>query len=280
VREAAIQLRFATGDARRSAHQQLRQADRQALSQVIALWMHGSANLKLADTLASYLIGADRTPDDRRRGADLRLAALAGQGRWREGLAVWTEVARDQPFDGWIVQAYLAGYPAEDVVGPMFVRARSQIARGLSPDFTRPVWDELQQGFQALVHRATLIGDSAEVIGLMRTIRAARPATSRADPTATSLAAALEARLALLRGDSAQAIALLQRSLTRINEPFTWYYPLTSMAPQRRLLMDLLETRGARAEARRWRDSFRKSWSTGDVLFAARLDSAGALAGP
>jgi hypothetical protein len=279
VREAAIQLRFGTAEARQLAHQQLRQADRQALSQIIALWMHRSANLPLADTLAGYLTGANRTPDDRRRGAEIRLAALAGQGRWPEGVAAWRQDAGDEPFDAWMVHAYLAGYPAAELAAPMFTRARSRVARGLIPDFSRPLWDELQQEFQALVHRATLVGDSAEVLKLIGRMRTARPSTDAADPTAASLKAALEARLALLRGDSVQAITLLQRSVSRINEPFTWYYPLTSMAPQRRLLMDLLETRGMRAEARRWRDSFRNSWSLGDVLFAARLDSAGPRAG-
>ena len=141
------------------------------------------------------------------------------------------------------------------------------------PDFTRPMWDELQQGFQALAHRATLMGDSVEILDLLAHMKKARPATDLSDPTAFSLQASLESRLALLAGDSARAIGLLKRSLTRINEPFTWYYPLTSMAPQRRLLSELLEAQGASADAKQWRDSFRNSWSIGDVLFANRPDS-------
>ena len=50
---------------------------------------------------------------------------------------------------------------------------------------------------------------------------------------------------------------------------------MTSMAPQRRLLKDLLERRNLLVEAKRWGDSFRNSWSIGDVFFAVRLDSAG-----
>ncbi len=279
VREAAILLRFGGADSRREAHEQLRTADRQALSQVIALWIHGSANLLLADTLAGYLIGPDRTPDDRRRGAQFRMAALAGQGRWSEGVAVWRKVAGDQPFDAWMVQAYLAGYPADQMAGPMFTWARSQLETRGAPDFNRPPWDELQQGFQAIVHRASLLGDSAEVNTLLHSIRDARPSRDSSDPAAASLKAALEARLALLGGDSTGAIALLRSALARVNEPYTWYYPMTSMAPQRRLLMDLLEKRGMRVEAKRWRDSFRNSWSVGDILFAARLDSAGSRIG-
>ena len=83
----------------------------------------------------------------------------------------------------------------------------------------------------------------------------------------------------MLASDSARAIGLLQRSLSRINEPFTWYYPLTSMAPERRLLSELLEARGASADAKQWRDSFRNSWSIGDVLFANRPEPSAFPAG-
>ncbi len=270
VREAAILLRFGRPEARLAAEDQLRQADRQALSQVIALWAHGSADLPLADTLAGYLTGTHRTPDDRQRGAEFRMAVLAAQGRWPEAVAVWKEHAGNHPIDAWMVHAYLAGYPAAEVVNPMLDWARSQVAGGVIPDFTLPMWDDLQQGFQALAHQATLMGDSAEVLELLARMKRARPATDLSDPTPASLQMSLEARLALLGGDSARAIGLLQNSLSRIDEPYTWYYPLTSMAPQRRLLSELLEARGLSAGAKRWRDSFRNSWSIGDLLFAVR----------
>jgi len=106
-------------------------------------------------------------------------------------------------------------------------------------------------------------------------MKAANPATDLSDPTAASFQASLEARLALLAGDSALAIASLRQSLARIYHPFTWYYPLTAMAPQRRLLAELLQARGAGVEAKRWHDSFHRSWSIGDVLFAIRPQSAG-----
>jgi serine/threonine protein kinase len=279
VREAAIEVRFGRQEARSAAEDRLRGADRQALSQVIALWAHGSVDLPLADTLASFLTGAQRTPDDRRRGAEIRMALLAAEGHWPDAVAVWKEHGGNHPFDAWMVHAYLAGYPAANVVTPMFAWARSRVAGGEIPDFTRPMWDELQQGFQALAHQASIMGDSAEVLDLLGRMKKARPATDLSDPTAFSLQASLEARLALLAGDSARAIDLLQRSLSRINEPFTWYYPLTSMAPERRLLSDLLEARGASADAKQWRDSFRNSWSIGDVLFAARPEPSAFPAG-
>jgi tRNA A-37 threonylcarbamoyl transferase component Bud32/tetratricopeptide (TPR) repeat protein len=269
VREAAIQVRFGPPGARRAALDQLRQADRQALSQVIALWVQGAADLPLADTLASYLTGTNRTPDDRRRGAEFRLTILAAQGRWGEAEQVWRKEAGTQPFDAWMVHAYFAGYPAAKFVKPMFSWAQARVASKEIPDFSLPLWDERQQGFQALAHRASLMGDSAEVLELLTRMKQARQATDLSDATFSSFQASLEARLALLAGDSTKAIALLQSSVSRINEAYTWYYPQTSMAPERRLLSQLFEARGNGTEAQRWRDSFSRSWSIGDALFAA-----------
>jgi hypothetical protein len=275
ARQEAIVLRFGRGAARAEALRRLRDMDRQTLSRLVVLWTHGAADLPLADTLASYLTQSGRTPDDRRRGAEFRLVALAGQGRWPEALAVWQREGADQPFDGWVVHAYLAGYPAKAVAEPMLGWARSQLRRGMIPDFALPAWEDRQQAFQALAHQATLTGDSSEVMDLLQRMKAANPATDLSDPTAASFQASLEARLALLAGDSALAIASLRQSLARIYHPFTWYYPLTSMAPQRRLLAELLQARGAGVEAKRWHDSFHRSWSIGDVLFAIRPQSAG-----
>ena len=279
ARQEAIVLRFGRGAARREALRRLRGVDRQALSQLVLLWSLGAADLPLADTIASFLSGSNRTPDDRLRGAEYRLVALAGQGRWPEALAQWQHAGSAQPFDAWVVQAYLAGYPAKGVAGPMFEWARLQMSRGIIPDFTLPPWDERQQGFQALVHRATLAGDSAEVTDLLRRMETARRSADPTDPTAASLQATLQARLDLLARDSTRAIASLRRSLASIYHPFTWYYPLTSMAPQRRLLSELLQAHGASVEAKRWRDSFHNSWSIGDVLFAVRAHPAGRRAG-
>jgi serine/threonine-protein kinase len=274
VRDAAIALRFGGPAAKAEAHRRLRASDRQALSQVIALWTQGSRDLPLADTLASYLTGSDRTPDDRRRGAQNRLVALAGLGRWREALEVWQRDAGDRPFDAWLVQAALAGYPTDDILARMLAWARARVARREIPDFRLPPWDESRGAFEALAHRATLMGDSAETLDLLERMRMAPAATDPTDPAARSLQASLKARLALLAGDTVEAIASLRGALERINEPYTWYYPLTSMAPERRLLADLLRARGDATGAKRWYASFLNSWSMGDVFFAKGLNPA------
>ena len=271
VRETAFALRFDSGPARARALGWLPSIDRQAISQMVALYMHDSFDPGLADTAATFLLGADRTPDDRRRGAAFRLAALTAQGRWPDAVAAWKAAAQEPEFDAWVVHADLAGFPAADLVRPMYAWADSLVRAGAAPDFSHPVWDDAQQAFHAVAHRAAMSGDSARVSDLIRRIDAAPPGPDRADPTREAFRAALEARLALLAADTTVAIDRLRRSVSRVLEPWTWYFPLTSMAPERLLLADLSSARGASAEARRWHGSFANSWAVGDALFAAAL---------
>lgn len=275
ARQDALVLRFGRPAARVEALRRLRDMDRQTLSRLVVLWVHGMADLPLADTIASYLTHSGRTPDDRRRGAQFRLVTLGARGHWNEGIAAWSRDAADRPFDGWVIHAWLAGHPVGRTAEPMVAWARSLLRRGTIPDFSLAPWEEAHQAFTALTHRATLVGDSAEILDLLEQMKSARPSADLSDPTAASLQASLEARLALLAGDSAATIGLLQRSLDRIYHPFTWYYPLTAMAPQRMLLARLLRARGAAADARRLEDSFERSWAIGDVLFAVRPLPAG-----
>jgi hypothetical protein len=162
AKEAAIDLRFGSPQSRADALVRLRSADREALREAVIFWIHGGFDLALADTAARDLMSANRTPDDRRRGAQYRLIVLASQTLWPEALEAWRSAAGDSPFDAWIVQAYLAGSPFRDVATPMFAWAREQV-RERGPDFGLPPWNEVRQAFEALAYRATLEGDSAEV---------------------------------------------------------------------------------------------------------------------
>jgi tetratricopeptide (TPR) repeat protein len=278
MREALIALRFRSARDRSAALSRLRTMERPALSQAIISLMHGGSHPALADTVAGFFLGADRTPDDRRRGGQYRLVALAAQGGWPEAVVAWRAVAVDESFDAWVIQAALAGYQAADLAEPMYAWARRQVAAGRSPDFRRPYWDEVRQGFDALVHRATLEGDSAEVTDLLRRIEQA-PTGSPSDPGPPALRASLRARLALLAGDTTRAVGLLQRAVSRIAEPWTANYPLTAMGPQRYLLAELLRTRGDSTQARRWQDSFANSWAITDVLYLARMGRLGRRTG-
>jgi tetratricopeptide (TPR) repeat protein len=270
ARAAAVTLWFGDSAAKRVVLERLRRADRPTLSQLVLLLSHGSKQLPLADTIASFLMAADRTPDDRRRGSEYRLTALAALGRLDEGLAIWKSMA-EGTLDPWVVQAYLAGYPIQSVAEPMFASARSTVERENTLDLTGPPSMGIVQAVQALAHRATIEGDSAEVRGILSILKRARVVRDGSDPLPGALDASLRARLAILAGDSASAIELLSRAVSRSLWPYTDYYPLSGFAPQRLLLGRLLAARGQRDDAARWLGSFSHSWALGDVLFAARV---------
>jgi hypothetical protein len=274
ARLAEVALRFGSPEERSAALAELRTADRQAISEAVISWMHGAFALDLADTAAGFLLGPDRTPDDRRRGAQYRLVARAGQHRWAEGLRTWIAVAGGEPFDPWIVQAFLAGYPARELDEPMLRWARAQVADGRAPDFSRPPWDDTRQGFEALVYRATVEGDSLEALDLLGRIDRSPP-VDPAEPSPGALRASLQARLALLAGDTTKAIALLEQSVSRIVEIYTANHPFTAMGPQRLLLSRLLSARGDTAGAARWRNSFLGSWCVADILYLPELRGPG-----
>ena len=89
------------------------------------------------------------------------------------------------------------------------------------------------------------MGDSAEVLDLLARMK--RPGRQPTSPiraaslqrVARGAPSAPEQRL----GEGDRPAAAGGR---RIDEPYTWYYPLTSMAPERRLLGRLLEARTRR----------------------------------
>ena len=229
----------------------------------------------LADTAAGFLLGRDRMPDDRRRGAEYRLVALAALGRWPEGLRPagtrWPGRRRSIP--GWCRRTWPAG-PPRRARRPMYDWARAQMEAGRAPDFSLPPWDELRQGFEALVYRAAVRGDSAEARDLLARIDRAPPA-GPAEPAPDALRFSLRARLALLAADTAAAIDDLRRAVARIPEVYTANHPFTAVAPQRLLLSRLLLARGDTTGSERWRRSFTSSWSVADQLYLPRLDSLG-----
>lgn len=271
MRESALALRFGDSTARRLALARLGRGPRQAIAQLVQIWMHGPLDPDLADTLATLLITPMATPADRVRGAQYRLAALAAEDRWPEAVAAWRAVRKDRPFDAWMVQAWFAGFRADSIVRPMFGYAEDLVARGESPDFRRPPWDPLQEPFFALVHRAALSGDSAAVRRLLDRIAAAPADPAGAYPVETSLRAALEARLALLAGDTAGAIGALGRAVSRVHGPGDGFFPMTSMAPERLRLAELLAATGQRVAAERWLGSFSETWAVADAMFAPRV---------
>jgi hypothetical protein len=270
-REAIAALRFGTAGERATALQRLVNTDRFSISEMVATLMHGAFDVELADTVAAYLTGPARTPDDRLRGAQYRLVTRARLGRWEEGLAAWKAAPSGPALDGWVVQAYFAGYPVSDVAVPMFAAAQRHLSAGRAPDFTLPPWHEHQQAFLAVAHRALLEGGVAETRDLLRRLDRAAARGDASDPLPGSLRSSLEARLAILGGDTARAITLLERSVSRIAESVTQFFPLTAMAPQRLTLASLLVATRQHSRASPWLDSFHNSGSIADALFADRV---------
>jgi tRNA A-37 threonylcarbamoyl transferase component Bud32/tetratricopeptide (TPR) repeat protein len=267
--EAAVALAFGDVAERQRTFAALREAERTRISLLAIIFGHGgaAANLSLVDTLGRLLLAPGRTHEDRVRGAQYRLIALAGQGRWADALAAWRAVQRDPAFDRWIVHAYLAGWPAAAIAEPMLARARAGRGVRVPEGGDQAPTDESQEAFRALVHRATIAGDSADVHWLLRRLAAG----DSSDPMPGALRAALDARLALLARDTTRALGLLERSVDRVAQPFMVFYPMLAMGVERMLLAELYAGRGDTASARRWLDSFSNAWSFGDALYAPRV---------
>jgi hypothetical protein len=157
--------------------------------------------------------------------------------------------------------------------------AEEQHAAGHIPDFDLPVSHELRQALNALVHEALLRGDSVRVQRLLRSLEDAGPGHPT-DPGPEVLPAALRARLALLAGDTLRAVEELGVATSRTFEPFVGFYPASTMAPERLLLVRLSEALGRREEADRWRSSFFNSLSFGDLLYQVLVDGAAEASPP
>jgi serine/threonine-protein kinase len=267
ARLAAVALRRTTGAERAGLLDSLEQADRYTVSDLVALLASDSGQAELADTIAAMLGGPNRTPDDRRRAADYRLAILGRLGRWSDGLAIWQARQPTPLFDGWLVLAALAGFPAESAAAPMLAWARNAAAARQAPDFSLPPTHEYQQGFQALVARATVAGDSAQTLWLLQRIESAPASPDPSDGVRETLETSLRARLALLAHDTAAATGLLRRSVVRIPERYVTFLPLAGMAPQRFLLAELAARRHDSAEAERWLSTFTDGWAVADILY-------------
>ncbi len=280
ARAAVIGLRRKSGSERNRLLDSLAFADRYALSDLIALLVRDSAQLTLADTIAQILGGPNRTPDDRRRAADYRLAILTGLNRWPEAVQAWKPEGARGAFDGWIILAGLAGFRADSLTEPMFAWARANTLAGRAPDFSLPLTHDYQQAFQALVYRATIEGDSNEAEWLLGRLDSVPPSPDPSDGVRETLECSLRARLAVLRRDTSQAIGLLRRSVVRVPERAVTFLPFAGMAPQRFLLAQLTARRQNTSEAKRWLASLTDSWAVPDIVYGPAARKLAAEVGP
>jgi hypothetical protein len=271
ARDAALALWGSSRTERELELKRLERADRYTISELMSILMPARRNLPLADTIAAFLVNDERTPDDRRRGAEYRLGALAGDGRWNEGLEQWRRNAGSPSLDPWLVESYFAGYAVKKDVAPMFRWAEAELRAGHIPNFSLTPADDPQLAFLALVARATLEGDSSEAVGLLRAIARSATQTPPSDPLPGTLRASLASRLALLAHDTAQAIVHLEIAVGRYAEAYLPFSPLVGFAPQRLLLSRLYGKRGQLERRQRWLNSFQNSRALSDVFYDARL---------
>lgn len=265
--EATVRIRSGDDALVRRTLAELADGDRSTLSLLIAHFARGGRRPGLIDTLAAGLSGPDRTPGDRLRGQQYQLLARAMQGRWTDAIRSWAPAAASQSLDPWLLEAHFAGFPAGRYAEPMLATARRWLAEGRLPAYDRVIGDDARLAFRALIYDATLRGDSATVTSLLhasaRGVSAARPA----DPLPPSIDASLQARLALLAGDTVTAISRLSRAVARPADPYTTFFPLTSMAPQRLLLAELLAGQGRTDRAAQVADSFFASPAIADGFY-------------
>lgn len=264
--QLAVVLRFGNRQERRDAFAEMRRLDRKTLSALARMLHHDRT---LLDSIGAVLMDGSRTAFDRRQGSRYRFLTMAAAGRWAEARAIWLAGGAEE-FDKWMVEAHLAGAPVVDLAEPMLTRARANLSRGLEPDFTT-IAAATKDPFRALVHRAVLQGDSAEVLSLLRSMKHAAARAHPSDPEPPGLEAVLTSRLALLAGDTARAVAGLETGLRRGPWWISPFAPLAHAAPERILLAQLLMAQGDRAGAERWLRSFGSTGSLGDLLYAPEV---------
>ncbi len=271
VREAAFALQFGGGAGRQDAMQRLQDHVRTVVSDAVVHLALGLGEVVLADSVARLLTDARRVPEDRIRGAQYRLVLLAAQGDWSGAAEAWEADADLGAFDEWMVAAYLAGHPAAQWAEPMLAEAWREARAGTAPNFAEEQFAHIRSRFRSVVHWTTLHGDSVQAELLLGAIARGRRTAYDADPLPAVLQASLGSRLALLSADTASAIALLERAVTRPVWHLLAYYPTISMAPQRMLLAELLASKGDQQGAAHWLNSFTEIGALGDLAYADRV---------
>jgi tetratricopeptide (TPR) repeat protein len=276
VLELALQLRRASPQEVPSLLAGLQEVELRTASLLVAHFAFDPEGRPMVRDIAAQLLAPDRSPEDRLRGAQYRLVAASTGSEWDEALAEWRQLRSSADFDPWIVHLHQAGRDLPEAEA-MLAWADQQLSDGRIPDFDLPLNHDLRRTFKALVHEAVLGVDAAPIRRLLDAIEAAPP-PHVSDPGAEVASAALRARLALIDGDTISAIDELVVATSRTFEPFVAFYPLSTMAPERLLLVRLAQAVGRPALAERWSQSFYTSMSFGDLIYQAWVAEIGASA--
>lgn len=265
--ESAWDLRFGTPGRRSARLSMLDQAEVRTLAFLVVHFARGADDLTLADSIAGILMSPGRPPTARLLGGRYRFAIRSSSGSWRSGLEAWESVAGSPSFDPWVVQARLAGLPVDRTAAPMIEGIGRRVAAGELPDFELEINHPSRQAFRSYAHWTSLSGDSSDVGDLLGRLAAASGSASSGDPFPFLLTHSLEARLAILSGDTIRAVDHLSNAVSRVAEPHVANFPSVSMAPQRLMLVRLLAATGDLPGARRWASSFRRTNAVADRFF-------------
>jgi len=275
--EAAVTLAFGRSDERARVLASLEAGERTRISLIAAIFGHASFNLPLVDTVAALLVAPGRTHEDRgaRRAVPARRAgrrgALERRSRgWRAGRR--GRAARIP--NRWIVQAYLAGWPAEQLARPMLATAARASGGGNG-------WPRSERSSDRQRKRGSACAGWCTRPSLPATLATSGGCAAESPRRCGTPMSRIRCRTRwprrwrlasrCSRRDTARALAALGTVRAAPVQPFMVFYPLLSMAPERMLLAELNLTRGDTATARRWLDSFSNAWSFGDVLYARRV---------
>lgn len=264
--EATFALRFGPDDVRARMLDSLKAGPRSRISTAITQLAVDPVYWRLADSAASFLGNAGRTPSDRTRGGQYHLLLRAALGDPHAGLAAWSDLSRGAELDAWLLHVFLAGAPVERFAEPMLERARRFVdaAPEVSLDYI-PADPLASTAWRAVLHAAVLGGSAAEVRALKGRLESV--AVERTDPYPDAFRHALDARAALLDADTAGAIEALERALTRIPQIASTFSPLSDFSPERDLLATLYQLTGDARRADRWRRSFVHSRFLPDIVY-------------
>jgi hypothetical protein len=276
VMELALSLRTSSAKERPEVLASIGQRDLRTVSLLVAHFAFDPRERGTVWEVAGQLVESDRSPEDRLRGAQYRLIAASNEAQWDTALESWRALESREDFDPWIVHAHQAGRDTPEAE-KMLEWADRQLEDGRIPNFQSPLNSDNRRAFYALVHEAVIGSDTARIQRLLGAIERTRT-PEPTDPGPNVLAAALRARLALSRGDTAAAIDELGLATARTFEPFVTFYPMATMAPERLLLIRLARAVDRPALAERWSRSFYESMSFGDLIYQSSVDELGAAA--
>jgi tetratricopeptide (TPR) repeat protein len=265
AKELAISLASRKQSDRASVLGALRGETRFTLSELFLISSRILHDSVAADVIGEELMRTARPPEDRLRGAHYRLTVAKSLARVAEAVRDVQAAAPPGGFDGFLASAALAAATTDSAAVSLVASATRTISTASDAQL---LTGDARQGMDYLVQNELLRGTArTTTTRLERAVQIERSAHP-ANPVPPSWRLTLQAKLSLLRGDTSTAIALLTRSVSRIDEPSAAFFPLAAQPVARNLLAELFTRTARTAEARRVASTFQRSWSLTDALYS------------